>query len=122
MLACCPLQETASYFQHPHLFPILLFKPQVKLASPYGDELPAKGFDPGMDTYQAPPAEGERSVVKVGKLAHRLQQVVKISCKLQRLQPLFSIVVPGSHILALAHTPLPTHPCPRTLAHNAHAG
>lgn len=28
---------------------------KFKLDSPYGDELPSKGFDPGMDTYDAPP-------------------------------------------------------------------
>jgi hypothetical protein len=40
--------------------------PQVVLASPHGDELPAKGFDPGMDTYQAPPEPEARAGVKVG--------------------------------------------------------
>jgi len=29
---------------------------KFKLESPFGDELPARGFDPGQDTYQAPPA------------------------------------------------------------------
>lgn len=29
---------------------------KFKLDSPYGDELPQKGFDPGMDTYEAPPS------------------------------------------------------------------
>lgn len=29
---------------------------KFKLDSPFGDELPSKGFDPGMDTYDAPPA------------------------------------------------------------------
>jgi len=38
---------------------------EVTLESPWGDELPSKGFDPGMDTYQAPPASGERTKVKV---------------------------------------------------------
>jgi aconitate hydratase len=38
---------------------------EFKLESPYGDELPAKGFDPGMDTYQAPPALAERAKVAV---------------------------------------------------------
>lgn len=28
---------------------------KFKLDSPFGDELPSKGFDPGMDTYDAPP-------------------------------------------------------------------
>lgn len=29
---------------------------EFKLAAPFGDELPSRGFDPGMDTYAAPPA------------------------------------------------------------------
>ena len=29
---------------------------KFKLDAPFGDELPSKGFDPGMDTYDAPPA------------------------------------------------------------------
>lgn len=29
---------------------------KFKLDSPFGDELPASGFDPGQDTFQAPPA------------------------------------------------------------------
>lgn len=29
---------------------------KFKLDSPFGDELPARGFDPGQDTYQAPPS------------------------------------------------------------------
>lgn len=28
---------------------------KFKLEAPFGDELPSKGFDPGMDTYDAPP-------------------------------------------------------------------
>jgi len=38
---------------------------EISLESPYGDELPAKGFDPGVDTYQAPPPPGERAGAKV---------------------------------------------------------
>lgn len=29
---------------------------EFKLDSPFGDELPARGFDPGQDTYEAPPS------------------------------------------------------------------
>ena len=29
---------------------------KFKLDAPFGDELPSRGFDPGQDTYQAPPA------------------------------------------------------------------
>lgn len=29
---------------------------EFKLKAPFGDELPSKGFDPGMDTYEHPPA------------------------------------------------------------------
>lgn len=31
---------------------------KFKLSDPFADELPAKGFDPGQDTYQHPPADG----------------------------------------------------------------
>ena len=41
--------------------------------SPYGDELPAKGFDPGQDTYQGPPASGDSVQVKVAPDSKRLQ-------------------------------------------------
>lgn len=46
---------------------------KFKLNSPYGDELPQKGFDPGQDTYQAPPASGEGVSVKVSPESKRLQ-------------------------------------------------
>ena len=36
-----------------------------KLDSPYGDELPSKGFDPGSDTYQEPPPDGSGLTVDV---------------------------------------------------------
>ncbi|KAI8469054.1 MAG: mitochondrial aconitate hydratase [Monoraphidium minutum] len=52
---------------------------EVKLESPYGDELPAKGFDPGMDTYQAPPDQSKRASVKV--------DVDPASSRLQLLEP-----------------------------------
>ena len=44
-----------------------------KLESPYGDELPSKGFDPGEDTYQHPPADGFSVVVDVDPKSDRLQ-------------------------------------------------
>lgn len=34
---------------------------EITLESPFGDELPAAGFDPGQDTYQAPPELSARS-------------------------------------------------------------
>jgi len=43
------------------------------LSSPFGDELPADGFDPGMDTYQSPPADGSSVVVDVSPSSDRLQ-------------------------------------------------
>jgi aconitate hydratase len=36
-----------------------------QLDSPYGDELPEKGFDPGSDTYQEPPPDGSGLSVDV---------------------------------------------------------
>merc|ERR1711931_342020 len=46
---------------------------KFKLDTPYGDELPALGFDPGEDTYQAPPADGTGVVVDVSPTSDRLQ-------------------------------------------------
>lgn len=46
---------------------------KFKLETPYGDELPAKGFDPGQDTYQAPPADGSGVSVNVDPNSTRLQ-------------------------------------------------
>ena len=43
------------------------------LNSPYGDELPQRGFDAGEDTYQAPPADGSAVVVNVNPSSDRLQ-------------------------------------------------
>ncbi|GAB1607528.1 aconitate hydratase, mitochondrial-like [Argonauta hians] len=44
-----------------------------KLKPPSGDELPSKGFDPGMDTYQAPPSDGSSVSVDVDPASNRLQ-------------------------------------------------
>ncbi|GFR74171.1 aconitate hydratase, mitochondrial [Elysia marginata] len=46
---------------------------KFKLKSPYGDELPTKGFDPGQDTYQAPPADSSSVTVDVSPESQRLQ-------------------------------------------------
>lgn len=46
---------------------------KFKLDSPFGDELPSKGFDPGMDTYQAPPKDGSGVKVDVDPKSQRLQ-------------------------------------------------
>jgi len=43
------------------------------LDSPFGDELPTKGFDPGEDTYEAPPADGTKLKVDVDPSSQRLQ-------------------------------------------------
>ncbi|PNF43609.1 Aconitate hydratase, mitochondrial [Cryptotermes secundus] len=43
------------------------------LDSPYGDELPSKGFDPGEDTYEAPPRDGSKLKVDVDPKSQRLQ-------------------------------------------------
>lgn len=44
-----------------------------KLKAPAGSELPSKGFDPGEDTYQAPPAKGDDVKVNVDPKSDRLQ-------------------------------------------------
>jgi len=46
---------------------------EFKLAAPHGDELPARGFDPGQDTYQHPPADGGALTVGVDPQSNRLQ-------------------------------------------------
>jgi len=43
------------------------------LDTPYGDSLPATGFDPGEDTYQHPPADGSGVTVDVSPTSERLQ-------------------------------------------------
>jgi len=44
-----------------------------KLESPYGDSLPKDGFDPGRDTYQAPPKDRSSVQVEVDPKSQRLQ-------------------------------------------------
>merc|ERR1712117_214458 len=46
---------------------------EFMLDSPYGDELPSQGFDPGEDTYQHPPADGSGVTVDVDPKSDRLQ-------------------------------------------------
>ncbi|CAD6999338.1 probable aconitate hydratase, mitochondrial [Ceratitis capitata] len=46
---------------------------KFKLAAPFGDELPSRGFDPGMDTFDAPPKSGESVKVDVDPKSQRLQ-------------------------------------------------
>lgn len=46
---------------------------KFQLDSPYGDELPALGFDPGVDTYSAPPEDGSALNVDVDPTSNRLQ-------------------------------------------------
>ncbi|XP_066258390.1 probable aconitate hydratase, mitochondrial [Euwallacea similis] len=46
---------------------------KFKLSSPFGDELPSKGFDPGQDTYQKPLDDGSKVNVQVDPKSNRLQ-------------------------------------------------
>ncbi|CAG5121765.1 unnamed protein product [Candidula unifasciata] len=46
---------------------------KFKLQSPTGDELPRNGFDPGQDTYQAPPKDSSAVKVVVAPDSKRLQ-------------------------------------------------
>jgi len=46
---------------------------ELSLSDPFGDGLPVRGFDPGEDTYQAPPADGSQVVVDVSPSSDRLQ-------------------------------------------------
>ncbi|XP_018402227.1 PREDICTED: aconitate hydratase, mitochondrial-like [Cyphomyrmex costatus] len=43
------------------------------LDSPYGDELPNRGFDPGLETYDAPPKDSSKVKVDVDPKSQRLQ-------------------------------------------------
>ena len=45
----------------------------VRLSAPEGVELPERGFDPGQDTFVAPPADGSGVEVKVSPASERLQ-------------------------------------------------
>lgn len=44
-----------------------------KLKPPTGDGLPSRGYDPGMDTFQAPPADRSSIQVAVSPSSDRLQ-------------------------------------------------
>ncbi|KAM3959226.1 LOW QUALITY PROTEIN: mitochondrial aconitase 1 [Aphomia sociella] len=46
---------------------------KFRLSDPFADELPAKGFDPGEDTYEHPPADGSKVQVDVSPTSDRLQ-------------------------------------------------
>lgn len=46
---------------------------EFKFTAPSGDELPPRGFDPGQDTYQAPPADKSAQSVIVDPKSDRLQ-------------------------------------------------
>merc|ERR1712088_26912 len=46
---------------------------ELALSDPFGDGLPERGFDPGEDTYQAPPEDGSGVVVDVSPTSDRLQ-------------------------------------------------
>lgn len=46
---------------------------QVTLAPPTGEVLPAKGYDPGEDTFTPPPVDGSGVVVEVSPTSDRLQ-------------------------------------------------
>ena len=46
---------------------------QVKLEAPQGDVLPEKGYDPGSNTFIAPPADGSSINVEVSPTSDRLQ-------------------------------------------------
>ncbi|KND03367.1 aconitate hydratase, mitochondrial [Spizellomyces punctatus DAOM BR117] len=52
---------------------------EFKFKAPYGEELPPKGYDPGMNTYQAPPADRSNVSVKVSPTSNRLQLLTPFS-------------------------------------------
>ena len=46
---------------------------EVRLEAPLGEVLPERGYDPGVDTFTAPPANGAEVVVAVSPTSDRLQ-------------------------------------------------
>ena len=46
---------------------------EVTLEAPVGEVLPERGYDPGVDTFTAPPADGSGVTVVVGPASDRLQ-------------------------------------------------
>ena len=50
-----------------------------KFAAPNGNELPPRGYDPGENTYQAPPADRSKVSVKVSPTSDRLQLLTPFS-------------------------------------------
>lgn len=44
---------------------------KFKLSDPFADELPARGFDPGQDTYQHPPGDGSSAYLTLALLTLR---------------------------------------------------
>lgn len=52
---------------------------KFKLKTPYGDELPKRGFDAGENTYQAPPVDGSHLKVEVNPKSQRLQLLAPFS-------------------------------------------
>jgi hypothetical protein len=57
---------------------------EISLESPFGDELPAAGFDPGMDTYQAPPEPESRGRVQVRCVLPRVLGALWLPLQLAR--------------------------------------
>jgi len=52
---------------------------KFKFTAPSGNELPPRGYDPGTDTYQAPPADRSKVQVKVDPKSNRLQLLTPFS-------------------------------------------
>jgi len=48
---------------------------KFKLSPPFGDELPSKGFDPGMNTFQSPPKNRSNLTVSIDNNSQRLQKL-----------------------------------------------
>lgn len=46
---------------------------EFKFQAPKGQELPARGYDKGEETFQAPPADGSKVEVKISPTSDRLQ-------------------------------------------------
>ena len=58
---------------------------KFKFEAPTGDTLPSRGFDPGVDTYQAPPESGTNVQVDVDPKSNRLQLLAPLNGEMGKI-------------------------------------
>jgi len=72
LVAALSLAGTLDFNPATDSIPTASGKP-FKFADPFGDELPASGFNPGENTFLGPPADPSKLTVKVDEKSQRLQ-------------------------------------------------